>query len=97
MQQVTLGAIAAIIRPSERARVIKNGFVVFADWNYYLRENYKEHGFTGDEIVTDIRVHLDASHKDWKQLGLRPPLDPESTPRYIAGDMQINMYYDMYI
>ena len=71
MQQVTLSALAALISSSERARVIKNGAVVFADWGYYL--------------------------KDWQKLGLMPPLDQESTPQYIAGDMRINMYYDIYI
>lgn len=38
MQQVTLSALAALISSSERARVIKNGAVVFADWGYYLKE-----------------------------------------------------------
>lgn len=31
------------------------------------------------------------------KLGLMPPLDQENTPQYIAGDMHINMYYDIYI
>ena len=97
MQQVTLSALAALISSSERARVIKNGAVVFADWGYYLKEHYTERGFTGDEIVTDFRAHLDVAHKDWQKLGLMPPLDQESTPQYIAGDMRINMYYDIYI
>ena len=97
MQQVTLSALAALISSSERARVIKNGAVVFADWGYYLKEHYQEKGFTGDEIVTDFRAHLDVAHKDWHKLGLMPPLDQESTPQYIAGDMHINMYYDIYI
>ena len=97
MQKVTLSALAALISQSERARVIKNGSVVFADWGYYLKERYKENGFTGDEIVTDFRAHLDKAHTDWKKLGLRPPLDQESTPQYIAGDMRLNMYYDIYI
>lgn len=35
MQQVTLSALAALISSSERARVIKNGAVVFADWGYF--------------------------------------------------------------
>lgn len=94
MQQVTLSAFAAIISSSERARVIKNGAVVFADWGYYLKEHYQEKGFTGDEIVTDFRAHLDVAHKDWHKLGLMPPLDQESTPQYIAGDMRIDMYYE---
>lgn len=82
---------------AKRARVIKNGAVVFADWGYYLKERYQEKGFTGDEIVTDFRAHLDVAHKDWHKLGLMPPLDQEGTPQYIAGDMHINMYYDIYI
>lgn len=97
MQQVTLSALIALISSSERARVIKGGAVIFADWGYYLKENYSELGFTGDEIVTSFRAHLDTSHKDWKKLGLMPPLDQQSTPQYIAGDMRINMYYDIYI
>lgn len=97
MQQVTLSALAALISSSERARVIKNGAVVFADWGYYLKEHYQEKGFTGDEIVTDFRAHLDVAHKDWHKLGLMPPLDQESTPQYIVGDMRIDMYYDIYI
>lgn len=70
---------------------------MFADWGYYLKEHYQEKGFTGDEIVTDFRAHLDVAHKDWHKLGLMPPLDQESAPQYIAGDMRIDMYYDIYI
>ena len=65
MQQVTLSAFAAIISSSERARVIKNGAVVFADWGYYLKEHYQEKGFTGDEIVTDL--HINAASLKVKQ------------------------------
>ena len=97
MQQVTLSALAALISSSERVRVIKNGAVVFTDWGYYIKEHYKERGFTGDEIVTDFRAHLDVAHKDWRKLGLMPSLDQESTPQYIADDMRLDMYYDIYI
>lgn len=72
MQQVTLSAFAAIISSSERVRVIKDGAVVFTDWGHYIKEHYKERGFTGDEIVTDFRAHLDVAHKErraetWRQ------------------------------
>ena len=97
MKRVTLSGLASIIGLSERTRVIKNGVIVFANWGYFLRENYAKSGFTGDETVIDLKVHLDVSHKDWKKRGLIPPLDREHTPQYLAGDMQINMYYDIYI
>lgn len=97
MQRVTLSGLSSIIGLSERTRVIKNGVIVFANWGYYLREHYAENGFTGDETVIDLKVRLDVSHKDWKKRGLIPPLDREHTPQYLAGDMQINMYYDIYI
>lgn len=96
-QQVTLSALASLLSSSERTRIIKNGAVIFADWRSYIKENCKKYGFTGDEIVTDFRAHLDVAHNDWQKLGLMPPLDQESTPQYIAGDMRINMYYDIYI
>lgn len=37
------------------------------------------------------------THRRWKELGLMKPLEPEQTAQYKFSDLQMSLYYTIYI
>lgn len=47
--------------------------------------------------VKHFRVSNEVSHKQYKELGLVPPFKPELTAEYSFADLQVKVYYDIFI
>lgn len=49
------------------------------------------------KLVKSFGFHLDIRHKNWKELGLMEPLEPDSIASYQYSDMQEEVYYEIYL
>ncbi len=47
--------------------------------------------------VKQFRAVPEIRHKAWKEKGLLPPLLPEQTPLYSFSDLQMELFYEIYI
>ena len=47
--------------------------------------------------VLQFKVNLEVSHKLYKEKGLIPPFRPDLTPEYSFSDLNVKLYYDVYI
>lgn len=54
-------------------------------------------GLTGEEEVKSFRMIPDISHKRWEELHLLPPIEPERLAEYRFSDLQMTIYYTIYI
>lgn len=50
-----------------------------------------------DETVKSFRCVTEITHKRWKELNLMQPLRPEETPDFSFSDLQMKLYYTIYI
>jgi site-specific DNA-cytosine methylase len=51
---------------------------------------------SGNE-VKKFRAVPEITHRRWKELGLMKPLEPEQTAQYKFSDLQMSLYYTIYI
>lgn len=43
------------------------------------------------------RAVPEITHRRWKELGLMKPLEPDQTAQYKFSDLQMSLYYTIYI
>jgi hypothetical protein len=56
-----------------------------------LFEQYKQETVKKFKAVPEIR------HRRWKELNLIKPLMPEETPNFSFSDLQMSLYYTIYL
>ncbi len=47
--------------------------------------------------VKKFKAIPEIRHRRWKEKGLMPPMLPEQSPMYSFRDLQMELYYDIYI
>lgn len=50
-----------------------------------------------DEEVKKIRCAIEIRHRRWEELGLKSPLTPNETPDFKFSDLQMKLYYMIYL
>lgn len=50
-----------------------------------------------DAQVKRFRVYPEIRHREWKDRGLIPPMEPEKTPDFRFSDLQMTLYYKIII
>ena len=59
-----------------------------------ISEEYRK--YSGHE-VKKFRAVPEITHRRWKELGLLKPLEPDQTAQYKFSDLQMSLYYTIYI
>lgn len=80
-QQVYIGYLAKLANFNNRGHEI--------DWQCA--------GLTGEEEVKSFRMIPDIRHKRWEELHLLSPIEPERLAEYRFRDLQMTIYYTIYI
>lgn len=90
------------LESSDRLRIIEGkaevyvgylaAFKPFAD--HEISEEYRK--YSGHE-VKKFRAVPEITHRRWKELGLLKPLEPDQTAQYKFSDLQMSLYYTIYI
>ena len=50
-----------------------------------------------DAQVKRFRAYPEIRHREWKDRGLMPPMEPEKTPDFRFSDLQMTLYYKIII
>ena len=50
-----------------------------------------------DAQVKLFRAYPEIRHREWKDRGLMPPMEPEKTPDFRFSDLQMTLYYKIII
>ena len=83
--------LVQVIENSDRLKIIKDGKVIFVNYRYFMPERY------GTEIIKKFRSVPEFRHKEWKERDLMPPVEPEKLAEYRFADLQMSLYYTIYI
>lgn len=96
---MTLQDIVGILKNPDKVRIIQNNEDLFVGWRATLVMD-KAFGIMakhGEDEVKDFRVIPEIRHKQWKEKGLMQPLQPELMAEYSFSDLQMSLYYTIYI
>lgn len=96
---MTLQDIVGILENPDRLRIIKDKKDLFVGWRATLVMD-KDNEFMqqyGQEEMKKFRVIPEIRHKQWKEKGLMQPLQPEQLAEYSFSDLQMSLYYTIYI
>lgn len=99
---MTLEQQLDILENSDMLRIIKDDTEVFVGYlaSFALKvgnnrneiyERYK------DDEVNRFRAVPEIRHKRWRELNLMSPLKPEETPDFRFSDLQMKLYYTIYV
>ena len=98
---MTLEEGIAVLQNPDRVRIFKGKEQLFIGYRVYLVQDLgdfdkvmEEHG---KDEVKSFRAIPEITHKQWKDRGLLPPIQPEELAQYSFSDLQMSLYYTFYI
>lgn len=80
---------------SDRVILYENKKAIFTGYASMIPQEIKDR--LSSEEVTGYRCRLDKTHKEWAKRGLMPPLQSEETEQYSFSDLQLSLYYCIYV
>lgn len=103
---MNLREVLAALTPPDRIRIYAPDQTepLYMGWLGMLQHDLAADGYdlrsielAGMEKVTKLRCVPEIRHKRWKELGLMQPVEPDEAPKYAFSDLQMQLYYDIYI
>ena len=99
---MTVKELIDTLESSDRLRIIKDGADVYVGYlaefrpfaDHKICEEYRKYS---EDTVKKFRAVPEITHKRWQELGLIKPLEPEQTAQYKFSDLQMSLYYTIYI
>lgn len=99
---MTVKEFIGTLESSDRLRIIEGGADVYVGYlaafkpfaDHEISEEYRK--YSGHE-VKKFRAVPEITHRRWKELGLMKPLEPDQTAQYKFSDLQMPLYYTIYI
>lgn len=89
--EIKVKDFAAIITPSSRVQIVKEGKTIAPCWACNIPKEYKE------ETIKKFSASPEIRHKEWKQRGLMAPMEPEQTADFKFSDLEMKLYYMIHI
>lgn len=94
---MTLQQFLETLTNPDMLRIIKDGKDVFVGYLGIFNAEKELLEQYGGQQVQRIRAVPEIRHKKWKERNLMSPLLPEETPDFSFHDLQMKLYYTIYI
>ena len=95
---MTLEGFIKLLENSDRLRILKDGKEVFVGWLAMLvTHNKMLYEQMRTDAVKKFRAIPEIRHRQWKERNLMKPIEPDETPEFTFGDLQMNLYYTIYL
>lgn len=94
---MTVGEFFETIENPDRVRIVHQGEDVFVGYLGMLKSDTKVFDKIKDETVSKFRAVPEIRHRRWKELNLMRPLEPDETPDYRFSDLEMKLYYTIYV
>lgn len=95
---MTLEEFVKLLENSDRLRILKDEKEVFVGWLAMLvMHNEIIYERIRMDAVKKFRAIPEIRHRRWKERKLMKPLEPDETPEFLFSDLQMNLYYTIYL
>lgn len=85
------------LQNSDRVRIYRNGREIFTGFWWFFANGNERYDAVRNGTVTKFRAAEEIRHRNWIKNGLDRPLQPDETADYYFRDLQIKLYYKIYI
>lgn len=92
----TIEELFKVLTGPDRIRIIKDGEAIKDAYKGLIEEDLNKENLR-KETVKRFRCIPELRHKRQKEFNLDPPLHPEDTPQYRFSDLEMRLYYEIYI
>lgn len=93
--EVKVAQVMSWLIGSDRLRIFDGKEIIYTGYASLLP---KEQLYQiKDKTVESYRCHIDIKHKEWEKRGLMPPIQPDELAEYRFSDLQLSLYYEIYI
>lgn len=82
---------------TDMLRIVKGGQDVFMGYLAFFMQDAEKIRDIGGQQVQSFRAVPEIRHRQWKELNLMRPLRPEETPDFNFRDLQMKLYYTIYL
>lgn len=86
----------AIFDSAVRLQIIKDGAELWLGYLANFQYCQDVEAILEAEVIK-FKAIPDIKHKQWKEKNLMKPLEPNETPQYSFSDLQMSLYYTIYI
>lgn len=93
---IKLQELEGYLENSDRVRIYQDGKEIFTGFWWFFRHGSLYPNARGNDVIR-MRATEEVRHRNWKEKGLDRPLQPDETPDYYFRDLQIKLYYKIYI
>ena len=93
---IRLKDFIAVLHQSDRLQIIKGGKPIYTEYLALIVHNPQIEAEM-DAVITLFRAVPEIKHKQWRERGLMAPMEPEEMPQYAFSDLQMQLYYTIYI
>lgn len=93
---IRLKDFLAILHQSDRSQIIKDGKPIYTGYLALIVHNPQIEAEM-DAVITLFRAVPEIKHKQWRERGLMAPMEPEEMSQYAFSDLQMQLYYTIYI
>ena len=94
---MTLQQMCETLENPDMLQIIKDGKVLYTGYLGILIHGKEFFDRYGGQQVKKVRAVPEIRHKRWKELNLERPLRPDETPDFYFKDLQMKLYYRIYI
>lgn len=93
---MTVQELLQKLEPSDMMRIMKGKEELYCGYLGVMEYHKGDLAWIEAEVVK-FRAVPEITHKRWKELGLMSPLKPSETPHFLFTDLQMSLYYTVYI
>lgn len=94
---MTVGDFLATITNPDRVRIVQQGKDIFVGFlGVFVLETDLFDSVVNEKVIK-FQAVPEIRHRRWKELNLMRPLEPDETPDYRFSDLEMKLYYTVYI
>lgn len=86
-----------LLSDSDMLRIKRSGEDIYIGYLCKYKLQQEEIELTGEEEVDRLQVIPEIRHRQWKQRNLLPPISPGEEAQYKFSDMEIRLYYAIFL
>lgn len=94
---MTVGDFLATITNPDRVRIVQQDKDIFVGFlGVFVLETDLFDSVVNEKVIK-FQAVPEIRHRRWKELNLMRPLEPDETPDYRFSDLEMKLYYTIYI
>ena len=94
---MTLEELIGTLENSDRLKIIKDENEVYVGWLALLVANNEHYESIRTDAVKKFKAVPEIRHKQWRERNLMRPLEPDKAPEFAFTDLQMSIYYTIYL